>query len=213
MSEYLACVAGCIVRDQHYASCVDDTCRGCVERGADVGVLCMRCWRALELAWSEWALLEPFLAKYARLTPRNTDGSRSPAGPSIPLPQTYLAADEVRSWLRSEPQNARSWVSTVEGALEAVGFTRAVQAAARAHQIEERSRRLQRMRCPDCSSLVAWMPPANQFDPVSVRCEGCGRQITEDEQWRTWHRDAEGDWEEQHESALDIITTIEERRA
>lgn len=211
MSAYLACAAGCTVRDEHYASCTDPGCRGCVERGADVGCLCLRCYRALELAWSEWAILEPFLARYARLSPRNSEGGRIPPGPSIPLPQTTLAWDEVRSWLRGEPQDARAWVSTIEGAQQAVGFTRAVQAAVRAHQIEEKQRKLQRFRCT-CGQLVIWMPPRNFGDKLTVQCESCGRVVTEDEQFTAYRRTPSG-WEAYGQPAIEVISSIEERKA
>lgn len=209
---YLECANGCTIRDQHLDTCTSETCGGCLSKPAQVGCLCGRDWYALEVAWSEWAILEPYLAKYARLSPRNDDGGRSPAGPSIPLPQTILAWDECRSWLRSEPQDARAWVSTVEGAVQAVGFTRAVQRAARAHQIEERSRQLQRMRCPDCAQIVAWMPPRFAGDDVSVKCDGCGRRITETEQWKNYRRDTDGDWERYTRPAIDIVADIETRR-
>lgn len=211
---YLECANGCTIRDEHLDTCTNELCRGCLPKPAQVGCLCARDWYALEVAWSEWAILEPFLAKYARLSPRNEDGSRSPAGPSIPLPQTILAWDECRSWLRSEPQNARSWVSTVDGAVQAVGFTRAVQRAARAHIIEERSHQLQRMRCPDCGLIVAWMPPRYAGDEVSVQCDGCGRRITETEQWKAWRRtsDPEQPWERYETPAIDVIAQIETRR-
>jgi len=207
---YLACAAGCTIRDQHYDSCTDLSCRGCVERGADVGCLCLRCFRGLEIAWSEWAILEPYLVKYARLSPRNEDGSRSPAGPSVPLPQTALSWDEVRSWLRDEPQNARAWVSTVEGAQHAVGFTRAVQRAVRAHQIEDRPKHLQRMRCT-CGSLVVWLPPQNVGDLAEVRCESCGRTVTEEDQWKTYVKTTEG-WEGRLQPAIDVVAEIETGR-
>lgn len=207
---YLACAGGCLIRDEHYESCMGDGCNGCIPRGADVGCLCLRCFRGLEVAWSEWAVLEPFLARYSRLSPRNEDGSRSPAGPSVPLPQTILAWDECRSWLRSEPQNARAWVSTVDGAVQAVGFTRAVQRAARAHVIEQRPARLQRFRCT-CGSLVVWLPPRVQFDPVEVACESCGRVITEDDQFTEYRKSVDG-WESYKTDALEAISAIEERR-
>ncbi|MGN6200006.1 hypothetical protein [Humibacter sp.] len=219
MSDYLACAAGCTIRDEHLTSCDGFkriggeyvTCTGCVPKPAAFGCLCARDWYALELAWSEWAILEPYLVRYARLSPRNTDGARSPAGPSVPLPQTALSADEVRSWLRDEPQNARSWVSTVEGAQHAVGFTRAVQRAARAHQIAEKPRKLQRMRCQDCGQLVAWMPPAGAFQPLTVKCEGCGREITEEQQWQSYRRTGDG-WESYEQAAIDIVAEIETGR-
>lgn len=218
MSEYLECANGCTIRDQHLSNCdgfrrVNGeylTCTGCVPKPAAFGCLCARDWYALELAWSEWAILEPFLARYARLSPRNTDGGRSPAGPSLPLPQTALSWDEVRSWLRDEPQNARAWVSTVEGAQHAVGFTRAVQRAVRAHQIEDRPKHLQRMRCT-CGSLVVWLPPQNVGDLVEVRCESCGRTVTEEDQFKAYRRTTDG-WERYEEPALEVIAAIEERR-
>lgn len=207
-------VRPCVHLGEHHSGCEDDGCPGCLPREARYGVACERCWRALELAWSEWSLLEPYLTRYSRLSPRNESAGHPPAGPSIPLPQTALAADEVRSWLRSEPQDARAWVSTVDGAVQAVGFTRAVQRAARAHQIEERSRQLVRMRCPNCASLVAWMPPRFAGDEVSVQCDGCGRRITETEQWAAYRRtgDQERPWEKYQEAAIDVIAQIETRR-
>ena len=213
---YLECANGCTIRDEHLDTCTNELCRGCLPKPAQVGCLCARDWYALEVAWSEWAILEPFLAKYARLSPRNEDGARSPAGPSIPLPQTLLAWDEVRSWLRSEPQNARAWVSTVEGALEAVGFTRAVQRAARAHVVEEKPRHLVRMRCPnpvheERPPIVVWMPPQYAGDTVSVKCEECGRTITDEEQWTAYRRTVDG-WEGYRQQAIDTIAEIETRR-
>lgn len=209
MSDYLACANGCTIRDEHRTSCSDDTCTGCLPRPAQFGCLCAKDWYALELAWSEWALLEPYLV-YDRLSPRNEDGGHTPAGPSIPLPQTALSADEVRSWLRDEPQDARSWVSTVDGAQQAAGFTRAVQRAVRAHSIEEKPHQLHRLRCVDCGRIVAWYPPARQFDPVEVRCE-CGRVITEDDQWKAWRRTFDG-WEQYEQAALEVIADIETRK-
>ena len=208
---YLECANGCTIRDEHLDTCTNELCRGCLPKPAQVGCLCARDWYALEVAWSEWAILEPYLAKYARLSPRNEDGSRSPAGPSIPLPQTLLAWDEVRSWLRDEPQNARAWVSTVEGAEHAVRFTRAVQSAVRSHQIEEKPRRLQRMRCQDCGQLVIWMPPDGAFQPVTVKCDGCGRTITDEDQWTTYQKTSRG-WEGRWQAAIDVIAEIETRR-
>lgn len=209
-------VRPCVHLGEHHSGCEEAECRGCLPREARYGVVCARCWYALELAWAEWSLLEPYLTRYSRLSPRNESVGRAPAGPSIPLPQTALAADEVRSYLVGEPQDARAWVSTVDGARDAVGFTRAVQRAVRAHQIAERPRTLVRMRCPNpihgtTPPLVVWEPPQYAGDTVSVKCEECGRTITDEEQWTAYRRTVDG-WEGYQQQAIDVVAEIETRR-
>jgi len=101
-------------------------------------------------------------------------GRTTPTG-YVPLPQTTLAADEVRSWLTGAPDDARAWVSTLDGAAKAVQFSFAVQRAARAHQIQEQNTRLHRMHCPACARLLlVRIPPAAFLDDVTVKCTHCG---------------------------------------
>lgn len=208
VSGYLECAGGCTIRDEHYDTCTDPDCRGCVPRGAEVGCLCLRCWRALEVAWSEWALLEPYLLRFDRLSPRNYVGGHSHAGPRVPLSPTYLAWEEVRSWLVSEPQDPMTWISTIEGAVQAMGFEDAVRRAVKAHQYEEKSRQLQRMRCPNCGAMVVRQPPADRLLPVEVACASCGWKINEYDQW-TQVRKEDGGWVREHPDALEVIADIE----
>lgn len=201
--------AACAGVNETFASCP-----GCVPERAAVGCVCLRCWRALTLRWSQWEGLEPYLARYAVLSPRERSAMRSPQGPRVPLPATFLAWEEVRSTLAGEPQSPESWVSRVDGAAEAVRFTYAVAQAVAAHQYQDRERLLVRMRCtqPGCNGRVAWFPPSGRFEPMTVKCEVCKHVISEDDQWTAWRRTYEGEWEKYQEAAIDVIAQIETGR-
>lgn len=215
MSDYLECAGGDIIRDEHRSTCTDDGCRGCLPKPAQWGCLCTAHWYRLVDAITEWSVLERHLDENAVLSPRESGLSRSPAGPRLPLPQTFLAADEVRSWLRSYTGDARSWVSTVQGAQDAVRFTKAVESAARTHVIEEKPRQVVRMRCPNplhgaYPPLVTWYPPAAQFELMEVKCD-CGWHADEETQWKAWRRTYDG-WEAYKQPAIDAIAEIESGR-
>ena len=94
-----------------------------------------------------------------------------------------LAINEIESYLKSFNGTIEAWVSSYFGAVDAIHFSRAVPAARRTHQIEEKAYRIARTRCPKCKqqSLV-WNPPATATSDVTVKCQNqlCGHEISQD---------------------------------
>lgn len=159
-------------------------CRGCLPREARVGLLCNGCWVRLEQALADWpAFVVKLSALEGRPAVSGTGGGGSVEG-YVPLPGTALSVDECERYLQGLGWgDARRWVSTVDGARDAVLFTRAAEVAYRSHQVEENTRRLKRVRCPQCKQLQPSLmrrPPEFWTDDVRVTCEtpGCGKTIT-----------------------------------
>lgn len=232
-------VRACTVRDQHSSSCDDweyrhvtarydrlgnaihehvatgKPCKGCVPRPARVGLLCYPCWLQLEQALSDWPRFEQMIRGVDRAV-RGDAGGRSGRGAGyVPIPGTALSVEECVSYLNRQAwSDARGWVSTEAGARNAVLFTRAAQIAYRSHPIEEKPRKLRRMRCPECGQLsFVRTPPAGQSMPVIVRCqnEGCGKTIREGDTTPDWSvLDADGN--PQLVEKLVIIAGIERRQ-
>jgi hypothetical protein len=183
-------VKTCTARGEHFDTCEhqddeDSACSGCFPRQAQIGHLCESCWHRLEHAYSRWDEFAHAVYGHDRMVSPQGGGGSRPVG-YVPLPGTYLALDEAFSFLRSGLAHGdlTEWVSTVTGAADAVRFTRAADAAYRAHPIEEKPRKLRRVRCPrpECGqrTLVRLPPDAVGF-PVVVACQACGHEIREGE--------------------------------
>jgi hypothetical protein len=130
MSATRACQSGCRIRSEHLSDCSDvETCRGCLPRPADNGVLCAWCWQRLAGAVADMPAMVAHLREIARLDrqpsakPLSTD-PHAPADPAhgTVLSAAWLAADDLWSLLGSWAQcileehpanlrgpNARPW--------------------------------------------------------------------------------------------------------
>jgi hypothetical protein len=177
----------CTIRDEHTVRCDDPTtCTGCLPRLASVGLLCYPCWDKVEHAFAEWTPeRERMLASIDRAVQRDNVGRSSGPEGYVPIAGTALALDEIHSYLRSGGYgDARLWVSSVQGAMDAVRFGAAVPRALRTHELEERQRPMRRVRCPECGQLsFVRNPPAWAGAPVTVTCtnQECGKTIREGE--------------------------------
>jgi len=174
-------------------------CKGCRPREARIGHLCLACWEHVEQALSAWPMFEMRIDGVSRAVQRDNGGISGQSIGYVPIPGTVLALDEVRSYY-TLIGNADQWVNTVEGAMDARRFARALEAAMRTHPAEERAHKLRRLRCPSCKTLTfVWNPPERLHGDITVTCQnpGCGKAIHEHD------RDPSGT------EKLDIIATIE----
>jgi hypothetical protein len=174
----------CTIRDAHTVRCESpETCTGCLPRLAQVGLLCYPCWDRVEHAFADWtAERARLMSSIDRAVQRDTGGRTSGPEGYVPIPGTRLAVDEVESYLRGDWTNARAWVSTEDGARNAIRFASAVGRALRTHELEERERPLRRVRCPECGQLsFTRKPPADAGAPVTIVCENdsCRKVIRE----------------------------------
>lgn len=211
----------CTRNAQHYANCggyevrynstrrrYESTardCRGCVPRGASIGLLCWTCWERVQSAFTEWTpLLARAMWQNDRLVQRDNAGIRSSADGHVNLPGTLLALNEINSYLESfykAKSDTQLWVSTFDGAIDALRFARAVPTAVRTHAIEEKTSKLRRTRCPKCTQLsFTRIPPTIAAGPIKVECQTpeCGYVIKEG-RLDTW-----GD------ESIDVIADIED---
>lgn len=154
-------------------------CRGCLPKLAQHGCLCWPCWERVQQAFADWTPFEPMIRGVERAVQRDNGGIRGQSIGYVPIPGTVLAVEEIRSYLRSNPGNVDLWISTPEGAADAVRFARAVASAIRTHAVEEKAHKLHRLRCPDCGQLnLLWNPPSHGGGDITVTCQ-CGKTIRE----------------------------------
>lgn len=158
-------------------------CTGCAPREARVGLLCWACWDSLVTAYARWWDWARTVRGIDRTVQRDNAGVRSTTEGHVNIPGTALAIDECWSYLRTLNDSAlTAWVSKHAGARDAVQFTRAAESAYRTHEIEERTRKVRRVQCPDCKQRSFVRLPPEEFEaPVTVRCqnEDCGKVIRE----------------------------------
>jgi hypothetical protein len=177
-------VRSCTVRGEHTQACTgwkgDRECTGCLPRQAEHGLLCWSCWERLVQVYTRWDEFTGLLDGVDRAVQRDNAGVRSSSASHIPLPGTWLAIDECKSFLGSMTGMIDEWVSRTRGAKDAVMFTVSAERAYRAYPIEEKSHRLKRQRCPKCSQqTLVWHPPQYFGDHVRVACsdEVCGQEM------------------------------------
>lgn len=187
----------CVHRGQHIGRCdgfewqwvekrqreeaTGKACKGCLPKVAQHGLLCWNCWDSVQTAITDWHPFEKMLVGVSRAVQRDNGGVRGQSVGYVPLPGTMLAIDEIRSYLKTFTGTMDAWVSTSEGAKDAVRFARAVPTAMRTHAVEEKPHKLRRLRCPDCGTLnFVWNPPSQPQSDITVTCE-CGKAIHEHE--------------------------------
>lgn len=216
----------CTVRGVHRVTCQDHpgwtdnpgTCTGCLPREARVGFLCWPHHERVQAAYAAWPNFRAALEGVDRTVKLDNAGVRTSSEGYIPLPGTLLAIDECERLLASFPSGPRAfdmWISTPEGARDAVMFARAAEAAYRSHQIEEREAQLQRVRCPRCGQLtLIRQAPALELEPVRVTCdnEHCRHVIREGDEAHLYEQGPDG-WRTVTADAVDVIDAIERRSA
>lgn len=171
---------------RHLESCLGD-CAGCDPRTAERGFLCGFHFDRLEHAysrWDEWVRAVHQL-EGARAVQRDTAGVRTRAEGHVNLTGVYLALDECERLLASSAghPSLEMWAGTPEGAADAVGFAFAAERAYRSHEVRERSHRIKRVRCPECSQLtMIWRPPPVFGGHVTVVCSNdeCSHVMDQD---------------------------------
>lgn len=211
-TEGLPGIRACTHRGSHLESCMNDSCTGCAPREAERGFLCQRCFERVEHAIIQWPRFASALHGVTRAVSVDTAGRGGSAVGYTPLPGTVLALDECRRLLRSLPEGPRGlslWVTTEEGARDAIMFAHAADRAYRTHEIEERESRLRRVRCPRCEQLsLIRRPPQFQHEPVEVECQNpvCGYVFVEGRHQAVAYRATADGWEQ---VALDAVAVIE----
>lgn len=177
-------IRSCVSKDKHVEGCTGERrgkpCMGCLPRPAQHGLLCWSCWENLVLTLNRWPEFAALISGIDRAVQRDTGGVRSSSAARIPIPATRLSVDECESFLSTYKGNADEWVSRVNGATEAVQFTKAAESAFRSHPTEELPHRVKQTRCLKCSqNSLVWIPPAYLGDNVRVTCNNteCGYEL------------------------------------
>ena len=217
-AEKLPGIRACTIRDHHLESCGRGECTGCAPRSADRGFLCQRCYERVEYALAGWHRFARALEGVERAVTVDNAGITGTMNGHIPLPGTLLALDECRRLLASLPDGPRGlevWVSSPEGARDAIMFAHAADRAYRTHEIEEREAPLRRVRCPSCERLtLVRRPPQFEREPVVVRCSNraCGREIREGrERAHLYQKTPDGEWQAVEADAVAVIERIERK--
>lgn len=175
-------VTPCItVALRDFDDCIADATRGAV---------CEACYHRVDEAIRRADHLRTALHGIDRaITPE--PGNTIP-GPRLPLTPLAIAFDEIRSYQRDRT-DPTDWVSTTEGAEDAVRFARAVHRADQANPTVAAARKLERLRCPNCRHLTAIVSPPDWYgDAITVECVHC--------KWKATNPDA-----------LEIVADIENR--
>lgn len=214
----------CRRRDQHYASCDNDACRGCVPRSATHGYLCSVCYRRLVDALGRLGWLIAHLRSIEK--PAQAIGERVDTSmeKSILMPDPWIAADELMVALgaRQIPSTASideairlahaavavdvdEWINTVEGATQAVVLLKRMDVALRRWpDSEAQFRAIPYLRCPNCGHPHLWRSaPERAGDDLLVVCgtPQCGYRMSWDA------------WVEQYAPAFAAIENDMKRRA
>ena len=177
----------CTIKDEHRIVCDhwqyrwNDThnrleatgreCTGCLPVKAKQGHLCWNCWDNARDALGGYPHLQLMLTGIDRAVQADNVGVRGQSLGYIPIPGVPLTLEELQSYRRDAPASLTDWVSSPEGAKNAVRFARAYRAAMRAHPTEEVAHKIRRTRCTSCSQLsLLWKPPSHFGDNVTVTC-------------------------------------------
>lgn len=195
----------CRRRDQHFASCDNDACRGCVPRSATRGMLCGVCYRRVVDALGRLAWLISHLRSIEK--PSQALGERVDTSmeKSILMPDPWIAADELMVSLGARPIRSTAsidevialahaavridvdeWVNTIDGAVQAVVMLKRMDVALRRWpDSEAQFRQIPYVRCPSCNEPHLWRSaPENFGDDLRVVCgtPDCGYQLG----WDSW---------------------------
>ncbi len=185
-------------------------------RPADRGYLCEWCYDRVVRAYEAWPrFLTALHATEGRAVQGDNAGVRTRQIGHVNLPLTFLSIDECERHLRTLPDGARAldqWVSTYDGALDAIRFAHAAERAYRDHEVEERPTRIRRVRCNACHQLtLVRNPPTHQGAAITIPCSNCGHTIREGDTAISYKQTPDG-WEQTREDAIDVVAEIETRR-
>jgi ribosomal protein S27E len=180
-------VRPCAEWDEHRITCLDHpgytrrpgTCRGCLPKSADRGFLCEHHFEQVEAAVAEWPRWRRLVveAGWRTISPSGGDGGTALGYTALTL--AHLALDECGRHLRSFTQDrVELWVSTEDGARDALLFAAAATRAYRDLEVEPREVRFERVRCPSCDRLSLQENPTRVVGGSTVvECQHCGARI------------------------------------
>lgn len=189
-TDWLPGIRPCTSLGEHRVTCLDHegwaedlrpgVCRGCFPRAADHGFLCQRCYERVEAAFLKW---RPFArlvleTEGRAVSPEGGTKGAAPAGYSN-LPLTFLALDECERLLRSRADRTLEvWVHDHDGARDAILFAHAAERAYLSLEVEERERKVYRVRCPHCGhQTLTGHTTREQRGATIVECQVCGEQL------------------------------------
>lgn len=222
-NERLPGIRPCTVRGRHKITCRDHegwrvdlrpgTCSGCWPREARRGFLCEGHHERVEAALTRWPSFRRALEGVDRAVTVDNAGVRgSSSDGHTPFPQTFLAIDECERYLATLPDGPHGydmWISSMHGAQSALLFAAAAERAYRSHQIEEREKELQRVRCPKCGQLaLVRIAPTFELDRVLVSCNNCEHQIREGDEAHLYEKH-DDEWRMVTADSVDVIDAIE----
>lgn len=156
------------------------TCHGCAPAPGFGGRLCKGCWHRVEHALTDWGNLCRHLGRESRaLTPEVP--VHVPPGPGVLIPALQLDIDEARRLDTSEGAPMVRWVSSDQGAMDAIRFAMVVTRISHTHPWQETHRQLPSARCPKCRMrALTWNPPDEAGAHAVIRCLKCGHLMNED---------------------------------
>lgn len=214
----------CTLRGRHRVTCRDHegwrpprpgTCSGCLPREARHGFLCTGHHERVQDALGRWPSFRRALQGVDRTVTVDTAGVRGSSDGHTPFPQTFLAIDECESYLATLPDGPHGfqmWISSTDGARAALLFAAAAERAYRSHQVEEREKDLQRVRCPKCGQLaLVRIAPTFRLDPVLVECGNCNHKIREGDEAHLYQHNAADGWHMVTADSIDVVDAIEEK--
>lgn len=157
-------------------------------RQATRGEVCETCYQRIDHAIHTADHLRTALTGIDRaITPEPT---HTPAGPRLPHTPLHLDLDAINR-AQNGHTDALAWVQTETGAIEAVHFARTVHTAQKAHPTTDITRKLHRLRCPNCRRQTAVIQPPDWYgDNTDITCIACN-------------------WHATNPDALEIVAAIE----
>ena len=165
-------------RNMHYADCENpETCKGCVPREAADGYVCAPCSSDIRRALADWAEFMTLLGNEQRAVTPEPGGSTSKPGSRLPISVMQQAIEAVSRLQASRPPAERLWVTTPEGASDAVKFAREVRWVLFNYPTRELESQIRSSRCPSCGILaLVYEPVAQEGGDAFVKClhAGCG---------------------------------------
>jgi hypothetical protein len=162
--QHTYCAAtNCTRRGEHLETCPQNNdCTGCWPRTADHGHLCQRHYDRIDHALQTANRLETALAGVERAI-RAHSSSSTVAGPRLPLTAWQMDLDAIVRARRAVDPDLDVWVSTLQGAREALDFARLVHLAERRHPLEDRATEMRFVRCGGCLQRTVVLRPPDWY--------------------------------------------------
>jgi hypothetical protein len=189
-------------QDVHQLRWTGRACRGCLPRQAEHGLLCWHCWEKVLDALRMALDMISHLRSIETAQQLDNQGVRGSSSWNLPVPATWRAADELLILLGHptpgfpsdanvfevdaitertlDALNPELWVSSKDGAMDAVRFYLAMQRATHAHPMREYEHRIRNVRCHQCRQYsLLWKPPLEHHDDIHVECTNpkCGAMV------------------------------------